>query len=297
VLAGGRLVTPYVHRFTLVDPLRRTFVTHPESRVPIRWLRGGHLLVSSDPDAPVLLLGADALGRDVFSRLVTGARVSLAIAIASVAAALAAGLAAGVIAGYLGGAVDRALMRLADFAVVLPVLYVVLALRATLPVVLPAFVTAIVMVVVFALVGWPFVARGVRAIVAAERSREYVVAAQALGAGPSRIMVRHLAPAAFGFARTQGLLLLPMFVIAEATLSFAGLGLPDAAPGWGTLLQDAANLGALGSAPWLLAPAVALFTLVLGVNLAFERSGRRAAADTRARRRRADRTISTVQTV
>jgi peptide/nickel transport system permease protein len=99
-------------------------------------------------------------------------------------------------------------------------------------------------------------------------------------------MFRHLAPAALGFARTQAALLVPMFVIAEATLSYAGLGLPDAAPGWGTMLVDAGNLGAITGSPWLLAPAVALFTLVLAINLAFDppaprdgsrlRSGRRA---------------------
>ncbi len=281
VFEGGSLTLPYLHRVTLADPLTRRYVADPSSRVALRGPSTAHLFGTSDPAAPVLLLGADAVGRDVFSRLVLGARMSLTIAFCASLCALALGLVVGVASGYHGGAIDGVLMRATDLVVVLPALYVVLALRGALPLVLSPAETATYIGAVLALVGWPMTARGVRAVVAAERGREYVAAAVAAGAGRMRVMVRHLAPAAFGFARTQAALLVPMFVIAEATLSYAGLGLPDAAPGWGTMLVEAGNLGAIAGSPWLLAPAAALFTLVLAVNLAFEPTLRRAARQVR----------------
>jgi len=280
VWRAGAPAAPFIHRFALIDPLTRTIATDTSSVVPLVWFSGGHVLTAADPSAPFLLLGADKLGRDLFSRIVYGARLSLTVACSSLLIAVLLGTLGGLIAGYAGGVTDQALMRLAEFTIVLPVLYAVLALRAAMPLHLPTTETVVLMALVFALVSWPTTARGVREIVAAERTLDYVAAAEALGAGPLRIMLRHLAPAAAGFIATQSLLLLPMLIVAEATLSFAGLGLQDDAPGWGTLLQEAANLGALGAAPWLLAPAAALFSLVLGVNLSFERSSLGLAVDT-----------------
>jgi peptide/nickel transport system permease protein len=277
---AGAPATPYIHRVTLVDPLARTFSIDESSVVPLVAFSRGHVLTTGDSSAPLFLLGADGLGRDLFSRIVYGARLSMIVACAALFIAVLLGAIGGVTAGYVGGVTDQVLMRLAEFTIVLPVLYVVLALRAAMPVQLSTMETVVLMALVFALVSWPMTARGVREIVAAERTRDYVAAAEALGAGPLRIMLRHLAPAAAGFIATQSILLLPMLIIAEATLSFAGLGLPDDAPGWGTLIQEAGNLGALGTAPWLVAPAVALFSLVLGVNLSVERSSLGLAADT-----------------
>jgi peptide/nickel transport system permease protein len=291
VWRAGASAAPFIHRFALIDPLTRTFATNTSSVVPLVWFRGGHVLTAADPSAPFLLLGADGLGRDLFSRIVYGARLSLTVACSSLLIAVLLGTLGGLLAGYAGGITDQALMRLAEFTIVLPVLYAVLALRAAMPLHLPTTETVVLIAVVFALVSWPMTARGVREIVAAERTRDYVAAAEALGAGPFRIMLRHLAPATFGFITTQSVLLLPMLIIAEATLSFAGLGLPGEAPGWGTLLQEAANVAELATAPWLLAPAAALFSLVLGVNLSFERSSLGMAADTplmRARRQALD---------
>jgi peptide/nickel transport system permease protein len=154
--------------------------------------------------------------------------------------------------------------------VVLPVLSVVLVRRGVLPLVLPVATVALIMVVIFSLVGWPFVARGVRAIVAAEREREYVAAARSLGAGPLRVLAFHLLPACAGYLAVQATLLLPAFILAEATMSYIGLGFPEATPTWGTMLQEAANVALLGDAPWALAPAGAIFLVVLGVNLAVQ---------------------------
>jgi peptide/nickel transport system permease protein len=166
------------------------------------------------------------------------------------------------------------LSRVSEFVLVLPAIYVALALRAVLPLVLSAGTVFVMLTAIFTLFGWPVVARGVRAIVAAERSREYAIAARAAGAGSARILVRHLLPAARGYITTQATLLLPAFVLAEATLSFVGLGFPPQTPTWGTMLQEASNVALLESAPWILAPAAAIFVVVLGISLLVQESGR-----------------------
>jgi peptide/nickel transport system permease protein len=158
-------------------------------------------------------------------------------------------------------------MRVADFVLVLPVIYVVLVLRAVLPLVLPASTVFLLVSWIFIAVGWPFVAKGVRAIVASERDREYVQAAQSLGAGPMRILTHHLIPACAGHLVVQATLLLPAFILAEATLSFIGLGFPDPIASWGTMLASAGNYNAVARFPWTLSPAVAIFAIVFATNL------------------------------
>jgi peptide/nickel transport system permease protein len=123
------------------------------------------------------------------------------------------------------------------------------------------------MVSVFMLAGWPVAARTVRAVIAAERSREYAEAARSIGASSARLLLRHLLPAARGVMAAQATLLLPAFIIAEATLSFVGLGFGEPIPSWGLMLQDAGRGRALADAPWLLAPAGTIALLVLAVNL------------------------------
>ena len=118
----------------------------------------------------------------------------------------------------------------------------------------------------FALTAWPHAARGVRAVVALERRRDYAEAARASGAGPVRLM-RQLLPAARGFLSVEIILLVPAMLIAEATVSYLGLGFPGSSASWGTLLQDAANVQVLREAPWILAPAVSLFLVTLGLHL------------------------------
>jgi peptide/nickel transport system permease protein len=158
-------------------------------------------------------------------------------------------------------------MRLSDFILALPAVYAVLALRAAAPLVLSTSQIFWIMVSVFALVGWPLAARGVRAVVAAERSREYAEAARSIGASGTRLLLRHLLPAARGFLVVQASLLLPAFILAEATLSFAGLGFGEPTSSWGVMLQEAGRGRTLADAPWLLAPAGAIAALVFGVNL------------------------------
>jgi peptide/nickel transport system permease protein len=263
----------YFYPLRIVSRLERRFEEVRERPVRVVWLRA-HLVASTDDSQPLLLLGADSYGRDILSRLLYGARTSLGLALLATLAAMIIGAAIGGVAGYAGGVTDELLSRLSDFVLVLPAIYVVLALRAVMPLVLPPRDVFLLLVGIFGLVGWPIVARGVRAIVASEREREYVSAARALGAGRVRLLAVHLLPATRGYLATQGTLLLPAFILAEATLSYVGLGFPDTVPTWGTMLHDASNVALLGDAPWTLAPAAAIFVVALAVNLVVQGSGR-----------------------
>jgi peptide/nickel transport system permease protein len=259
-VADGTLM---VHPLILADRLEQRFEADASRSIPLPWL--------GDSDQPVFLLGADNFGRDVLSRLLFGARTSIGVALVATFGAVLMGAIAGAWAGYRGGWVDELIMRAADFVLVLPVIYVVLVLRAVLPLVLPPATVFLLVTTIFVLVGWPFVAKGVRAIIAVERTREYVHAAQSLGAGHARILLRHLVPACAGHLFVQAALLLPSFIIAEATLSFIGLGFPHPIASWGTMLAEASNYNAIARFPWTLTPAIAIFAIVLATNLVASR--------------------------
>lgn len=246
----------------LVDRLEQTFAEDPSRRAGLPW--------TTPAATPVLLLGADRLGRDVLSRTLHGARASLGLALVATAGTLVLGALLGSWAGLAGGLVERVVLKAGDVLMVLPVLYVVVALRAALPLVLPLPAVVGALASIFVLLGWPRIARGVWAIVRAEARQEHVLAATALGASRWRVVTRHLLPACHGYLAVQTALLVPMFVLAEATLSYVGLGFPDGVPSWGTALSDAATIGAMTRAPWTLAPALAMFLVVLVTNVLLE---------------------------
>ena len=255
----SRLRTPFVYPLRLENRLEHRYVEDRSRPMPLRFFRNGALLsVDAEHGSPWFPLGADALGRDQFARLAWGTRLSLGVALGAALGAILLGALVGGLAGSAGGLLDDGLMRVADVIMALPAVYVVLALRASMPLVLTTPQVFWTMVVVLAAVGWPIPARGVRAVVAAERAREYAEAARAMGASRTRILLRHLLPAARGFLIVQASLLVPAFVLAEATLSFVGLGFGEPIPSWGAMLRDAGRGRALVEAPWLLAPAVAI---------------------------------------
>lgn len=249
------LRAPFAYPVRLVDPIERRYVEDRARRV-----------TSFGDTEPWFLFGSDPFGRDILSRLAIGARLSLGVALLSTFFAIGIGAFVGAAAGYAGGWVDAALMRVADLVIVLPGIYVVLALRGALPLVLETAEVFAALVVVLSLVGWPAIARGVRGIVVIERESEYAEAARALGASFWRVMTRHLLPACRGFLLVQATVLVPAFVMAEATLSFVALGFPEPIPSWGTMLRDAKAVQVVADAPWLLAPAAAIVATVFVVH-------------------------------
>jgi peptide/nickel transport system permease protein len=269
--ASGALRAPFIYRWALVDQLEQRYEQDCDVVVPLVWFRGGRLVQSSDEArAPFFLFGADSFGRDVFARLLYGARTSLALSLAAALGAMLVGAAMGTLAGYAGGAADDLLMRATDFVLVLPAMYVALGLRSVLPIVLSPSAVFALLAVIFAVLGAPFVSRGVRAIVRTESALDYAVAARSLGAGHWRMMIVHLLPASRGFLGAQVTMLVPAFIVAEATLSYVGLGFPEPIASWGTMLHEASNIRAFADFPWLLSPAMAIFLLVLGLNLTLQ---------------------------
>jgi len=268
---AGRWRAPFIYPWTRVNQLEQRYEPDRSAPVTLIWFAERHLVRSADEvRAPLLLLGADSYGRDVFSRLLFGARISLGLSMLGAVGAMIIGALVGGIAGFVGGAVDGVLMRASDFVLVLPAMYVALALRSVMPLVLASHTVFFLLTGIFAIVGAPFVSRGVRAIVRTERRLDYAVAAASLGAGHLRLLARHLLPAARGFIVVELTMLVPAFIVAEATLSYVGLGFPEPVASWGTMLQDASNIRAFADFPWLLSPAAAMFLVVLGLNLVMQ---------------------------
>lgn len=257
---------PFVYPQVLENRLLRRFAEDKNRPTPLVWFANGHVISIPDARGPLLLLGADSLGRDVFSRLLDGTSRSLGVAVAGTFGAILIGALIGGIAGSQGGRVERALMLAADFIVVLPGAYLVLVLRGLLPIVLEPQTVFLLITTLFAVSAWPHVARGVRAVVAAERVRDYAEAARASGAGPLRV-ASQLLPAARGFLAVEVVLLVPALLVSEATVSYFGLGFVEPTASWGTMLRDTGNVSMMADAPWLLAPAAAIFVVVLSLNL------------------------------
>ncbi len=213
-----------------------------------QWLGGAHVF------------GTDNLGRDILSRVLFGARVSLVIAFTVVVISGAVGITLGAVSGYFGGRVDFAIQKVVEVVWAFPALLLAIAILAYLGQGLQNLILALVAQ------RWISYCRVVRGETLALRNREFVVAARVVGAGNARIIARHIFPNIAPSSLVIGTFAMATAIIAEAALSFLGLGVPPDVPTWGTMLGDGRNY--ISTAPWLaIFPGVAIFTTVLGINL------------------------------
>ena len=216
-----------------------------------------HLFGAEEP-GHLFLLGTDEFGRDVFSRLLVGARISIIMAVSAAALAIALALVGGSVAGYAGGVADSVLSATTEIVLALPWLYLILAVRAALPLVLTPAQAMVLIVVLLGGIGWARPGRLVRAAVASTRTHDYVAAARTAGASTPYILRRHVWPELSGLLATAASILIRQFVMAETTLSLFGLGIPEPMPSWGTMLAAALRPQVVTETWWLLAPVAGL---------------------------------------
>jgi ABC-type dipeptide/oligopeptide/nickel transport system permease subunit len=223
---------------------------------------GIDLINSLEPPSPQHWFGTDIQGRDVWARLVYGARVSLSVGIVSQGIALSLGIFLGLLAGYYGRWVDELVMRLADVTLAFPTLLLLIALVAALqPSLTVVFIT-------IGVVGWAGMARLVRGQVLVVREQEFVQAERALGAGDARILIKHILPSVVAPVVIAGTLGVAGAIMAESSLSFLGLGVQPPTPSWGSMIADGRDLYQLRHAPWTsVFPGLAIGAAVLGFNL------------------------------
>jgi peptide/nickel transport system permease protein len=215
-------------------------------------------------DVPIYLLGSDGYGRDLLSRVLFGGQVSLLAGLIGAGLTLSIGLCIGAAAGFWGGWKDEVLMRVAELFLALPWIYLLFAMRAFLPLAVPPLKAFLLVVVVIGAVGWARPARMVRGIVLSAKERDFVRAARGFGASGGYLLRRHILPETASVVLTQAAILVPQFVLAEMTLSFLGLGVPDAVPSWGNILASLQHYNVLVSYWWMYLPALAMMPFFLG---------------------------------
>ena len=225
----------------------------------------------------MFLLGTDRLGRDLLSRIIYGARISLTIGIVGIAVSFTLGLFFGGLAGYLGGWVDHVIQRLIEILRSLPELPLWLALSAALPANWSPILVFFGITIILGLLDWPGLARAVRSKLLSLREEDFVKAAELMGASKHRVISRHLIPNFMSHLIASATLSIPSMILGETALSFLGLGLRPPITSWGVLLNEAQNLAAVQLNPWLLFPIFPVVVVVLAFN--FMGDGLRDAAD------------------
>lgn len=288
----GRFVGPYVYpyKFTFdIETFRRVYTVDTSQPQPIRFLcradayefwgvlnTNVHLFCPPE-NGTIFLLGTDRLGRDLFSRIIYGARISLTIGLIGIAVSFTLGLFFGGLAGYLGGWVDHVIQRMIEILRSLPELPLWLALSAALPANWSPILVFFGITIILGLLDWPGLARAVRSKLLALREEDFVKAAELMGASKQRVIARHLIPNFMSHLIASATLSIPSMILGETALSFLGLGLRPPVTSWGVLLNEAQNLAAVQLHPWLLFPMVPVIIVVLAFN--FMGDGLRDAAD------------------
>jgi peptide/nickel transport system permease protein len=284
---------PYVNDYKVeIDQaaLRRTFVLDPTKEISISFFVHSwkyklfgfietdlHLIGPTKSRARIYLLGADSVGRDVLSRMIYGTRVSMTIGLVGVTISLILGIFLGGVSGYYGGWLDDVIQRLIDFIRSLPTIPLWLGLAAAFPITWGPLQTYFAITIILSFIGWTALARVVRGRFLALRTEDFVMAARLDGASQMSVIFQHMLPAFYSHIIASITLAIPQMILAETALSFHGLGLRPPVVSWGVLLQDAQNVRAVATAPWLLTPALGV--VVAGLALNFLGDGLRDAAD------------------
>jgi len=287
----------YLHKRSMDrETLAITVVEDTSTRYPIEffvhgypykllgfWATDIHLygLPAGKDQQGIFLLGTDRLGRDMFSRICYGARLSLSMGMISVFLSLALGVVLGGVSGYFGGKADVLIQRVIEFIRTIPTIPLYMTLAAALPVNWPVEWTYFGMTIILAVVGWTYLARVVRGRFLAMREEDFVLAARLNGSSEMRIILRHMLPSFLSYIIAALTLNIPNMILSETGLSFIGLGLRAPAISWGVLLQEATNVSSLMLSPWVLTPGFAVVISVLAFN--FLGDGLRDAADPYAR--------------
>jgi peptide/nickel transport system permease protein len=273
--AGSFHLRPFVYRWVSREDRPDAYEEDRSRAYPVHFFARGtrysvvgmlssdvHLFGVDEP-AAILLLGSDGYGRDQFSRLLYGGRISLLAGLLAAGLSLSAGLLLGGIAGFYGGWRDEVLMRVAELFLALPWLYLLFAVRAFLPLNLAPAQAFLLLIVVIGLIGWARPARLIRGVMLSARERDFVLAARGFGASDAYVLRRHVLPQAFSVVLTQAAILIPQYILAEVTLSFLGLGVGEPAASWGTMLATLQEYHVLASYGWMLAPGLALVVVFL----------------------------------
>ncbi|PPC75895.1 peptide ABC transporter permease [Pokkaliibacter plantistimulans] len=288
----GQWQGPFVYGwgYTLnMDKLLREYKEDRSQRYPIEFFCDGdpyyllgmvysrtHLFCAAD-NKPLYLLGTDRLGRDMLSRIIYGARISLTIGLIGIALSFTLGLLLGGLAGYYGGWIDATVQRLIEVIRSFPELPLWMALSAILPVTWSPLWVFFGITLILALLDWTGLARAVRSKIMALREEDYCSAAILMGAKPARIVRRHLLPGFASHLIASASLSIPSMILGETALSFLGLGLRPPITSWGVLLNEAQNINVVAIYPWLMLPVLPVILVILAFN--FLGDGLRDAAD------------------
>lgn len=256
----------YAYPMKMVDPLARRFVEDRSRKTYVRFFYHGHLFTTESPDLPWFIMGSEGYGRDLFSRIVYGARVSMCIGIVGVLISFSLGITIGAFSGYMGGTIDNLIMRWCEIEMSLPSFYFLLALAAVIPPGLSTVQTFFMIVAIMALISWAGFARVIRGMAASVRATPYVEAGRALGGSRRRMLFRHVIPSVLGFAAVNASLSIPGYILGESALSLLGLGIQEPAASWGNLLSQAMDPQNIDHYPWVLIPGIFISLAVMAFN-------------------------------